>query len=105
MVNKKELKKMITASEVAKIWRERAAAEGKDTRYTRFSVYTQRDKLGYTETPLGFLYDREKAETLSLPAYHARPDVADNNKRFKGMTRDKDTSQFLPVSETDAKTS
>lgn len=102
MVNKKELKKMITASEVAKIWRERAAAEGKDAKYTRFSVYTQKDKLGYTETPLGFLYERERAEKIDLPAYKARPDVAENNKKlYTGRQRNKHNHEFLPILGTD----
>jgi hypothetical protein len=99
MVKRKELKDMITASEVAEIWRKRSEAEGKKVKYTRFSVYGQRDKLGYIETPLGFLYERARAEAIDLPKYNPRPDVIERNQKLKGRKRDKETGQFESVSE------
>jgi len=93
---------MITASEVAKIWNERAKKENRETNYTRFSVYTQRDNLGGIDTPLGRLFNKERAETIPLPKYHPRPDTAQRNRAsLTGRKRDKETNQFLPALETD----
>jgi hypothetical protein len=99
---KGDIKNMITASEVAKIWNERAQSEGRETNYTRYSVYPLRDELGYTETPLGFLYEKSRAETSRMPQSRKRPDVAARNQElYKGHKRNKETGQFEPTPETE----
>ncbi len=91
----KELKEMLTATEVAKLWNERAAAEGKEANYTRFSVYGQREKLAGIDTPLGRLFNKEQAMTIPLPRYNPRPDTRKRNQELKGKKRDKETLRFV----------
>lgn len=82
------VKQMISASEVAEIWNERASKEGKEAHYTRFSVYTQRNKLRGIDTHLGRLFEKEHAETIDLPKYRARPDTAKRNRDRKSQPQE-----------------
>jgi hypothetical protein len=91
----KDVQQMITATQVARIWNERAAAEGKEAHYTRWSVYGQRHKLAGIDTELGRLFSREQAMTMPLPRYNPRPDTTKRNKELKGKKRDTDTWRFL----------
>jgi hypothetical protein len=94
-MKKKDLAEMLTATEVARLWNERAAKEGIETNYTRWSVYGQKDKLDVLETPLGPLFNREQAMTVPLPRYRKRPDTTKRNRALKGKKRDKATGRFL----------
>lgn len=100
-MRKKDLEQMITATEVARIWNERAAAEGKETNYTRWTVYNQREKIAGVDTPLGRLFNKEQVMTMPLPRYNPRPDTKKRNQELKGKKRDKETWQFVDESEED----
>lgn len=94
-MEKEDIEQMLTATEVAKLWNERARAEGKEAHYTRWSVYGQKDKLSGIETHAGPLFERSQAMTIPLPRYNPRPDTAKRNLALKGKRRDKATGRFF----------
>lgn len=86
---------LITASEVAEIWNERAKAMGYDKKYTRRSVNVRRKYQGNKAnvlipaqvTSLGNLYKREDAWKFPI-----RPDLGRKIKA-KGTPEDKNLSE------------
>lgn len=71
--------KLLSASEVAAIWNERAKQAGYETHYTRFSVRqrVKKSKQGnqlepVQETPLGFLYREADARSIPLQFQKSR---------------------------------
>src|SRR5260221_8710574 len=54
----------ISASEVARIWNERAKVENKEVIYTCWDVYARRNYIGGMDTPSGRLFSRERVSII-----------------------------------------
>jgi hypothetical protein len=85
--------RMLTPSEVAALWNERAREMGYDTHYTRFSV-RQRHRKGKVgseltpalETPMGYLYWEKDAREIRLYPRKSRREKTE--PRIKAIERD-----------------